>query len=447
MALPTNILQNVQRYMDAQLAWLINYSVVLNPKTNIANTRFKEFNKIPGNLGDTVTFDLAPRAQTQESLVISDQGSEQRVQSLSVTQALSSNYTFNAEQYIFNVMDYMDKFGKSRMYEIGAKMEKDLLRQVTSSFVVRNSQSAQNGQIVDVASGPYRFFANGWTIGDESIPVYNSVTQLDRCRVQFRNYGAAQDNCVSILPDIIQSDIVGNALNQFVEKRNEEYAMGWKIGNQGGCNYYQTNLLPNHQAGAVGDATNPGNVLTVVSTNETNGVITEITFNSPLTSQTDALVNGDLIQFDATNNFRYLTFIGHFLSDFPVQVRCTADVDTDGSGNVTVPIYPSLVNTSADPNQNINQSLTAGRTAGVVPSHKAGVIMSGKPFYYAAPELPDEIPFPTVHRSHEGTALSLRNYWGTVFKQNQRSYVYDVIYGSTLVAENTMRICIPDGNE
>jgi len=446
MALPTNILQTVQRYMDAQLAWLINYSVVLNPKTGIANTRYKEFNKIPGNLGDTVTFDLPPRAQTQESLVISNQGSEQRVQSLSVTQALSSNYTFNAEQYIFNVMDYMEKFGKSRMYEIGAKMEKDLLRQVTSSFVVRNDQSPNNGQVVDVTSGPYRFFTNGWTIGDTAIPAYNSVTQLARSRVQFRNYGAAQDQCVSILPDIIQPDVVGNALNQFVEKRNSDYAMGWKIGNQGGCDYYQTNLLPDHQAGAVGDAANPANVLTVVSTNEVNGVITEITFNSPLLSQTGALVSGDLIQFDETNNFRYLTFIGHFLSDFAVQVRCTADVNTDGAGNVTVPIYPALVNTSADPNQNINQSLLAGRTAGVVPSHKAGVIMSGKPFYYASPELPDEIPFPTVHKSHEGTAISLRNYWGTVFQQNQRSYVYDVIYGSTLVAENSMRICIPTGN-
>lgn len=54
MAVPNNILQQVQTYQLSNLAYLQN----LNCFVATANTKFKNFEKLTANLGDTVTFDL-----------------------------------------------------------------------------------------------------------------------------------------------------------------------------------------------------------------------------------------------------------------------------------------------------------------------------------------------------------------------------------------------------
>src|SRR5579859_529488 len=109
MALPTNVLQTVQTYQDSGLAYLINSFAFIN----ISNKKFKDFENREANLGDTVTFDLPPRYTTQQSLVVTFQDSVQRVQPLTVSQAINTAYAFSAQQFIFNVREYMEKFGKS----------------------------------------------------------------------------------------------------------------------------------------------------------------------------------------------------------------------------------------------------------------------------------------------------------------------------------------------
>ncbi len=81
MALPNNIVQNVQTYNKADLAYLQN----INCFVSTANTKYRDFQKAnPANLGDTITFDKPPRFIANDGLVVSFQGVEQRVQSLTV---------------------------------------------------------------------------------------------------------------------------------------------------------------------------------------------------------------------------------------------------------------------------------------------------------------------------------------------------------------------------
>lgn len=120
---PINILQQVQTYNDSNLALLLNSFAFIST----SNKKFQRFNDdIPKNLGDTVTFDLPPRFTTTNSLVVSFQSAEQRVQPLTVNKQASTAYEFTAQQFIFNVRDYMDKFGKSAIAEIGTKVEADI---------------------------------------------------------------------------------------------------------------------------------------------------------------------------------------------------------------------------------------------------------------------------------------------------------------------------------
>jgi len=79
----------------------------------------------------------------------------------------------------------------------------------------------------------------------------------------------------------------------------------------------------------------------------------------------------------------------------------------------------------------------------VLPSHRCGLIMSGDPLFLAMPRLPEEVPYPTAATTDPDSGASLRTYYGSLFGQNQRGMVTDVIWGSTLVDEYAMMVALP----
>lgn len=409
----SNILQQVQTYNDSGLALLVNSFAFMN----IGNGKFNDFEFIEKQLGDTVLFDKPPRFTTTGSLVVSFQDVEQRTQTLTVDQQESVAYNFTAQQFIFNVRDYMEKFGASAIAELGSKIESNLAEVCETS--------------------PYRFYGDGVT------PL-SSYKQLASALAFFRNFGAAKDNTVAVLDDLTFPNIVNSGLNQFVPARNDREAMSWEIGSFSRCDWKMSNLLPIHTAGSEGQA---GSTLTVVSTTlDANGAVTAITF-SGTSAATDAnsVLENDSFQFNdgvsGRTNLRFLTWIGHVQSQSPVQFRATANAAASGS-QVTVTIDPPLQANSGK-NQNINTPIVAGMQVSVLPTCRFGIIMSGKPFYYAFPRLPDESPFDTARATDPDSGISLRTYFGSQFGQNSRGMVHDVIWGKTLVPEYAMKVAIP----
>lgn len=437
MAVPTNFLVNVATYQKAELAWMLNQFVGIN----ISNKKFENFNEETANLGDTITFDLAPRATTANGLVINSFGvSEQRFQNLVCSQASNTSSAYTDQQFIFNVRDYMDRWGKSRILELGTSIESDILQNIVSSVTVNNPQDPRFGQIIDPASGPYRFFGDG-------VSPINSYGQLAQMIANFEDYGAAKGELCAILPTITYPSIVNSGLNQFVMRRNEEIATTWMVGDFANTDWYRSNLLPLHVSGSVGNAVSPSNQLTVVSTNDPTGnSITQITFSGAVANDPNAIKIGDMFYFldgvSGQPNMRFLTFIGHKPSNQPVQFRALNNAVADGSGNVIVNIYPALQSTPGN-DQNLNNAIAAGMKVVGTPTHRAGVLMSGNPLYLAMPKLEDQNPFSTVTTSDPESGASIRHYWGTQFGQNTRAYVWDSIWGSTLIAENSMRVLIP----
>ena len=413
MAVPNNILQQVQTYQKSGLAYLQN----LNCFVKTANTKFKNFQDMEANLGDTVTFDLPPRFNTASGLVATFQSAEQRVENLTVSEAENVSYAFTAQQFIFNVEDYMDKFGKSAIEELSASIESNVAEVCVNA--------------------PYRFYGNGVT------PI-NSYGQLSNALALFRNYGAAKSDTKFFLDDIAQSEIVNSGLNQFVHKRNDEEAMSWEVGDYNRASFYVSNLLPTHTAGSVGQA---GSTLTVVSvTKNADDAVTSITFSGAGASDADAIKENDKFQIDdgvtGQPNMRYLTFIGHKLSKNPVQFKATSGAGSTAGGNVTVSIYPPL-KASSGKAQNINNEIAAGMEVSVLPSHRAGVIYSGDALFLGMPRLPEETPFPTGNEYDEDTGVSIRMYYGSLFGQNQRGMIHDAIWGKTLVPEYSMSVIFP----
>lgn len=438
---PVNILQNVQTYQKAELAWLQNSFWGISE----SNKKFKNFNDLVANLGDTVTFDTTPRYISFNGLVITEQPSVQRIQSLVCSQAANVSAAYTDQQFIFNVREYMDRFGMAAMKELGSLIESDILLNIVSGVRVNDPQNANFGAL-QVNSGPFRFF------GDGSTPI-NSFTQLAQAVANFEDFGAAMHRMRGVIPVANVPAIIGTGLNQFATDRNNETSYNWELGKFGGMNveWASSNLLPVHVSGSIGNAAAPNNIMTVVSVNDPTGAnVTSITFSEP-TSSTDAnaIKAGDLFQFNdgvsGKPNMRFLTFIGHRVSQQPVQFRAIADAATV-SGAVTVLIQ--TINSVGlvwlqNQNQNLNNTIVAGMTVTPLPSHRAGLLDSGDQFYMAMPTLPDESPFTTVNMKDPDSGASIRHYFGSQFGLNNRAYVRDAIWGSTMVAENCMRMIFP----
>lgn len=408
MAVPNNILQQVQTYQNSNLAYLQN----LNCFVATANTKFKDFEKETANLGDTVNFDLPPRFVTAQSLVATFQSADQRVETLTVDKAVNVSYAFTAQQFIFNVEDYMDKFGRAAVAEMSAEIESDIAKVCVEA--------------------PYRFYGDG-------IAEINSYGQLANALAMYRNYGTAKDETKFYLSDISQSAIVNNGLNQFVPRRNDEIAMSWDVGRFDRSDFFASNLLPVHEAGTVG---NDGLTLTVVSVvKDANDAVVQIVFSGAGTDA-NAIKAHDKGQFQdgvaGMPNMRYLTFIGHKPSSNPVQFRVLND-SASSAGNVTVDVYPPL-KASQGNTRNLNHEIAAGMEVKFLPSHRAGVITSGNPLFLGMPRLPEEVPFPTGNEVDPDTGVSLRMYYGSLFGQNQRGMIHDAIWGRKLVPEYSMSV-------
>jgi hypothetical protein len=414
-AMPTNILQQVITYNDSGLALLLNSFAFIST----SNKKFQRFNDdIPKNLGDVVSFDLPPRFTTTNSLVVSFQSSEQRVQNLTVNKQASTAYEFTAQQFIFNVRDYMDKFGRSAIAEIGSKVEADVA--------------------VLAETNTFRFYGDGVT------PI-TTYLQLANALAFFRNFGAAKDNTKGYLSDLTFPPVINSGLNQFTVEKNNREMMSWEIGKFSNCEWYQSNLLKTHTAGTEGNA---GATLTVVSVvkNDDDAVI-QITFSGTTAASDPASIKAyDKFQFSDgvanRTNLRFRTFIGHEISQCPVQFRATADAASTAGSQVTVDIYPAL-KASAGKNQNINVEIVAGMQVTVLPDHRCGLIISGNPLYLAIPKLPEEVPYPTANQMDPDSGASIRQYYGSLFGQNQRGMVHDIIWGRTLVDEYAMMVALP----
>lgn len=431
---PNNILQQVQTYQRSGLGILLNLCCHIAT----ANTKFKDFDKIQANLGSTVTFDLPPRFTTTAGLVASFEPAVQRVLQLVADQANNTSFAVTSQQRIFNLEkgeeDYNRVFGKSAIAELANLVEGNIALNWASAVV------SQLNQLQNTFSGPFRFFGNGST-------AISSYQQLAQAIMFFKNFGCVAEGIKVYLPDTVIPSIVGNGLNQFAPQRNDDIAMSWEVGDFGTpvAHYYQSNLMPIHVSGDTGVN---GDTLTVISTNDPTGQnVTQITVSgASVTSDSNAVFAGDLFQFKdgVANqpNMRYLTFVGHFPSANPVQIRAVANASSNSAGNVTLSIYPAL-NWAGGANQNLNNPIAAGMQILTFPSHRCGGILGGEALYMAMPQLPEQSPYDSANEYDAETGASLRLTYGSLLGQNQTGMIYDEVHGSVLVPEYSMRYMVP----
>lgn len=444
-----NILQQVRTYQQWTLGFLQNYCAFV--KTG--NTKFENFQNLTANYGNKVAFRKRNKTIAARGLKAVFSPFEQEIQELTVTQSANVAHTINNQERIFNLEkpgeQFMKELGRDDVAQLGTEVEKDIALNLTSSVEIQDKDGLPTGdKLVD--SGPYRFFYTGVSDGGSGRAIVDPLTsyqQLAQMMANFRNIGTVYQGVKAYIPDTIVPTIVGNGLQQFVPRRNDDIAMSWEIGKYGSpeVDYYQSNLLPIHTAGTIGD-TWPVNELTVVSTNDPTGEnITQITFSGAPADDPDAIKYADMLEFvdgvSGQPNLRWLTFYGKHPSAQKVQFRARADAASIGT-NVTVNIYPALSSVSG-PKKNISQNIVAGMKVQVMPSHRAGGIISDNALYIAMPKLPDQRPFDSSSEYDPETGVSMRFTYGSKFGENEKGLIYDSLWGSTLVPDYCSRILLP----
>lgn len=437
MAYPTNILQQVQTYQRSGLALLLNSYAFISK----ANKKFENFNDTVANLGSSITFDLPPRLSANAGLVATVQAANQRFQTLSVNQASNVTYSFSNEERIFNVdksESYLPAFVETAIASLGAFIEADIAKNAISGVVAINPNSPSYGQ-PNVSSGPYRFFGNG----RDQISSFQQISQMI---ANFKDYGAVREGIWVVLPEVNVPAIVGSGLNQFTPRRNDEMAMSWEIGAYGTPEvmYYQSNLLPIHTSGTVG---NNATTLTLVSVNDPTGAnVTQMTFSGAAASDPNAVVSGDLGQFNdgvsGQPTMRYLSFTAYSPTQQPVQFRVTANAASTSGGQVTVNITPALC-WVAGATQNLNNPLAPGMQVSFVPTHRAGLVVGGNSLFLAMPRLPPQRPYDVSSEIDKDSGASIRLTYGSVLGQDKMLIIHDAIWDSTLVPEYSMRVLFP----
>lgn len=440
MATSGNVFQAVATYQKSGLGRLINMFASINR----ANKKFQNFQDKIANLGNTVTYDSPPRAFANPGLIVSSFDTVEQLtyslqvggfdstgtpapggfyDSYGVLNAANTNLAVSSEQLIFNIdnNDYRQPLEESHMAELGTTIESS----INSRFI----------------NDTYRFYTAGIDVNNLPLPI-NSYGQLAFAESKFCDYGCAQTGYEGFLPNMAVSNIVNTGLNKFILDRNNEAYNSWELGRFGKFDYYRSNLLPVHVAGTLG---NTGVTLTVTGfVTDADGGISAIT-TSGAGTDANAIKRGDLAYFldgvSGQPNIKYLTYIGHQPSEVDVQIQLTANA-ASSAGNVTFSIFPKLYSTPGK-NQNITAPIANGMQLKILPSHRAGVMYSGMPFYLAMPRLPDQSPFATAQKSDPESGASIRFTQGAAFGQNVTGFIFDQIWGAKLTPQYAMRLIFP----
>lgn len=438
MTVPTNLLQRVETYQKEVSAYMLNSS----PLASLADGKFENFQEKEANLGDSISWDLAPHSIVSRGLVANFMSSKQRKMTLVCDQAANAGRAFTAQQVLFfEVEQYMKKFGKADTLEFATEVESSLGLSINGTVPVLevkdDGQSYPTGAY-HTQSGAYRFY-------DATATGITTFQQLQQINTNYRNFGSVKESLNMVLPDTIVPPIIGTQLNQFSPKRNDEMINSWQIGEFGSppTMYHTSNVLPLHTAGTLG---NDAVELTVVSTNDPTGQnITTITCSGAGTDS-DAVRVGDFAQFQdgvsGQPNMRFLTPVGHKQTAQPVQMRMSASA-ASSAGSVTLTLAVPLVSAPGT-EQNLNHPIAAGMKIKLVKNFRMGVLFSPRSFYLAMPRLPDEQPYPTARESDEETGISVRMYYGVIPFKNTRGIVIDGIWGSCFEPDYAMAILLPE---
>lgn len=196
------------------------------------------------------------------------------------------------------------------------------------------------------------------------------------------------------------SSLKGALLNNFTPVFNEDIVRSSAIGHLSYFDIFQSQNIKRHTAGA-GPRLHSSDPLLV------NGAVTSgstIVMNGATISITDYFVVGDVISIAGVQS---VNPVGRAATGQDMQFVVTANASSDGSGNITVSVSPSIISDTLNPNRNVSNAVPNDAAVTMVGSHNVNVAYPSRGLDIVCPPLYKlQVPYSSVAVDPE-TGLSL----------------------------------------
>lgn len=196
------------------------------------------------------------------------------------------------------------------------------------------------------------------------------------------------------------SSLKGSLLNQFTPVFNEEIVRQSAIGHLSYFDVFQSQNIVKHQAGA-GPTLHAGDALLV---NGAVGSGNVIVMNGATAGVTNYFLPGDLISIAGVQSVNPLS---RAATGQDMQFVITAPASSDGGGNITVNVSPSIISSTSSPLQNVSNPVPDNAVVTMIPSYNVNVAYPARALDIVCPPLYKlQVPYASVAVDPE-TGLSL----------------------------------------
>lgn len=196
------------------------------------------------------------------------------------------------------------------------------------------------------------------------------------------------------------SALKGALLSNFTPVFNEDIVRSSAIGHLSYFDIFQSQNIKRHTAGA-------GPRLYSSDTLLVNGAVSSgstIVMDGATISITDYFVVGDVISIAGVQS---VNPVGRAATGQNMQFVVTANATSDGSGNITVSVSPTIISDTNNPNRNVSNAVPNNAAVTMVGSHNVNVAYPTRGLDIVCPPLYKlQVPFASVAVDSE-TGLSL----------------------------------------
>ena len=196
------------------------------------------------------------------------------------------------------------------------------------------------------------------------------------------------------------SSLKGALLNNFTPVFNEDIVRSSAIGHLSYFDIFQSQNIKHHIAGA-GPRLHSADPLLV------NGAVASgntIIMDGATFTVTDYFVVGDLISIAGVQS---VNPVGRASTGQDMQFVVTANASSDGAGNITVQVAPSIISDTLNPNRNVSNAVPNNAPVTMVGSHNVNVAYPSRGLDIVCPPLYKlQVPYASVAVDPE-TGLSL----------------------------------------
>jgi hypothetical protein len=196
------------------------------------------------------------------------------------------------------------------------------------------------------------------------------------------------------------SSLKGALLNNFTPVFNEDIVRSSAIGHLSYFDIFQSQNIKRHTAGS-------GPQLYSSDALVTNGAVASgntIVLNGATISITNYFLPGDVISIAGVDS---VNPVGRGDTGQNMQFVITAPANTDGAGNITILVSPSIISDTSNPNQNVTVAVPTAQAVTMVGSHNVNVAYPARGLDIVCPPLYKlQVPYASVAVDPE-TGLSL----------------------------------------